>query len=213
MLPPRCTSYTCRMAFPWLLSVEQDAFLVKPGFIERLRKRNPSAMRQLATADLTELYRTRFSRLKKRQIPGLFWSDMPEHERIAVVRGGRNPPPAVVLDTVIEGGRRVRIRQPNPKFELVVVNRYDRAALLNLLTALDSASNVETWLAERTTRTGATQADVLFEDYRAWCAKRDEAPTGSKSFSQTLVVARVRKLKRGKGGSRYELELCQRSPR
>jgi hypothetical protein len=108
------------------------------------------------------------------------------------------------------GGVTAMALKPNPNFELVVVNKHDRAALHNLLAALDSASNVETWLTERMTRTGATQADALYEAYCAWCAKRGDVPTGSKSFSQALVKAGVAKLKRGKGGSRYQLELRQR---
>ena len=78
---------------------------------------------------------------------------------------------------------------------------------VNLLAELDTASNVETWLAERTRRGGATQADALHADYSAWCARRGQTPTGTKSFSQALVVASVVKLKRGKGGVRYELEI------
>lgn len=98
--------------------------------------------------------------------------------------------------------------KPNPKFELVVVNKYDRDALLKLLAATDGeSSNVEKWLAKRTKAEGATQADVLYADYEAWCKQRGEAYTGTKSFSQALVAARVVKLKRGKGGSRYALSL------
>lgn len=199
------------MAHPWLLSVEQDALLVKPGFIDRLRERRPTAVRQLAETQghLTVLYRIRYSKLTRRQMRlGLFWSDMPEHERIPIVRGGLNPPPALVRVTIEdEEGRRVRVLQPNPKFELVVVNKYDRAILQKLLAELDTASNVGAWVAERATRTGATQADVLYADYEAWCKQRGQTCTGTKSFSQALVASGVVKLKRGKGGSRYELEL------
>jgi hypothetical protein len=98
-------------------------------------------------------------------------------------------------------------QKPNPKFELVVVNKYDRAALLNLLAALDPGTNVEAWLAERTHRTGATRQGVLHDAYTAWCTQRGEPPVGTKGFSQALVTAGVAKLKRGNDGERYELEL------
>lgn len=96
---------------------------------------------------------------------------------------------------------------PNPKFDLVVVNRYDRAALLRLLAELPVDSNVEKWLAERTHPIGATVAMVLHADYEAWCEKRGEAAAGKKGFSQALVAAGVVKLTRSGEGERYQLEL------
>jgi hypothetical protein len=96
---------------------------------------------------------------------------------------------------------------PNPKFELVVVNKYDRAALLKLLAELPTDSNVERWLAERARRCGATAPTVLHADYAVWCGKHGETATGTKSFGQALVAAGVVKLDRAAGGVRYELEL------
>lgn len=97
--------------------------------------------------------------------------------------------------------------KPNPKFELVVVNRHDRAALLKLLAELDGAANVEGWLASRTSTGGSTLARALHTDYAAWCAKRGEVATGIKSFAQALVAAGVQKLTRSRDGERYSLTL------
>src|SRR5260221_837339 len=174
------------MGHRWLYAVEADALLVVPKFIERLNKRSPAALRDLAATDLTALYRKRYTRLTKRQVPGLFWSDIPPHVRIPFVRGG--PHPAGPSLRIV---RRGKIVKPNPKFELVVVNKYDRAALLHLLAELDPATNVEVWLAERTNRAGATSPSMLHADYEAWCERRGDAATGSKSFVQALVAAGV----------------------
>lgn len=95
----------------------------------------------------------------------------------------------------------------NPKFDLVVVNRHDRAALLKLLGDLDATVNVERWLEDRTIRQGATASSALHADYTAWCAQGGEAPAGSKNFAQSLVTAGVVKLTRGNAGERYQLEL------
>jgi hypothetical protein len=221
----------------WLYAVDGDGLLVKPKFIARLKERNATAMRKIAQTDFTALYRKKFCLLNaKRHTPGLFWSDMPALVRIPFVRG-RASPPAWLPDYVTYRARRMNKRsarifkkltanegaalsikfkdgggiatvlKPNPKFELVVVNKYDRAALLHLLDALDPAMNVEAWLVERTSRTGATRPSVLRADYEAWCERRGDAATGSKSFVQALVAAGVVKLKRGKDGERYELEL------
>lgn len=192
------------MQCTWLLYAERDSLLVKPNFVEGLRKRRPSALRQLAEADVTALYRAHYSRLTRRQVPGLFWSDMPPHVRIPVLRGGSNPPPEN-LRVKVKGKT---VLKPNPRFELVVVNKYDRAALLHLLAATDcESSNVEQWLAKRTKPEGATQADALYADYESWCNRQGLVATGTKSFSQALVAAGIVKLKRGNGGSRYALTL------
>jgi hypothetical protein len=96
---------------------------------------------------------------------------------------------------------------PNPKFELVVVNRFDKAALLKLLDELDSATNVKQWLDERTVRQGATAHNALHADYAAWCDQRGEAAAGKKNFAQALIAAGVVKLTRSNAAQRYELEL------
>lgn len=107
-----------------------------------------------------------------------------------------------------EGGRlRAWNMKPNPKFDLVVVNRHDRAALLKLLSELDSTEHVRAWLAARTQPVGATLASALHADYSAWCAIHSEVPTGTKSFAQDLVAVGVSKLKRSKEGERYGLSL------
>lgn len=104
-------------------------------------------------------------------------------------------------------GVTVTILKPNPKFELVVVNRHDRAALLKLLNDLDSTTNVERWLGERTVRQGATAHKPLYEDYAAWCDAQAETAAGKKHFAQALVTAGVVKLTRSNAAQRYELEL------
>jgi hypothetical protein len=191
------------MRCSWLLYAERDALLVKPRFLEGLKKRSSSSLRKLAEADVSALYRANYSGLTRKQFPGLFWSDMPPHERIPVVRSRSCPPEW--LRVKYDGEM---VMKPNPKFELVVVNKYDRAMLLHLLAATGGESmNVERWLAKRTKADGATQADALYADYEAWCIERNEVPTGTKSFSQALVAARVVKLKRGNGGARYALTL------
>ena len=107
-----------------------------------------------------------------------------------------------------EGGSlRAWNMKPNPKFDLVVVNRHDRAALLKLLGELDSTSNVESWLAARTERGGATYSRLLHADYSEWCTACNEVPTGSKSFAQALVGIGVQKLTRSGSGERYGLTL------
>lgn len=108
-----------------------------------------------------------------------------------------------------KGGKGVIVTtlKPNPKFELVVVNRFDKAALLKLLNDLDSAVNVEQWLAARTERRGATAHKSLHADYTAWCEQRGETPAGKKSFAQALIAAGVVKLTRSNAAQRYELEL------
>ena len=97
--------------------------------------------------------------------------------------------------------------KPNPKFELVVVNKHDRAALLKLLSEIDTSPTVEAWLAERTERNGATLSSALFTDYGEWCNANDEVALGRKAFAQALVANGVVKLTRSREGERYELEL------
>lgn len=97
--------------------------------------------------------------------------------------------------------------KPNPKFELVVINKHDRGTLLKLLSELDSVANVATWLAERTERTGATLFTPLFEDYQVWCDQHGETAAGKKTFSQAIVAEGVVKLPRSGAGERYELAL------
>lgn len=96
---------------------------------------------------------------------------------------------------------------PNPKFELVVVNRFDKAALLKLLDALDNADNVQRWMTERTERQGATAHRPLYLDYKAWCDQQGEAAAGTKNFAQALIAAGVVKLARSNAAQRYELQL------
>ena len=95
----------------------------------------------------------------------------------------------------------------NPKFELVVVNKHDRAALLKLLTEIDTSPTVEVWLHERTERGSATLSSALFADYNDWCREKGEVALGKKAFAQALVANRVLKLTRSKEGVRYELVL------
>jgi hypothetical protein len=108
-----------------------------------------------------------------------------------------------------KGGRGMTVTtlKPNPKFELVVVNRFDKAALLKLLDELDSAHNVERWLKERTVRQGATAHTPLYLDYKAWCDQGGEAAAGKKNFAQALIAAGVVKLTRSNAAQRYALEL------
>ncbi len=101
----------------------------------------------------------------------------------------------------------VKMLKPNPRFELVVVNKHDRAALLKLLRDLDASANVERWMAHRTRSTGASAPSVLYTDYTAWCEEQGEPAAGLKGFAQALVAAGVAKLTRRAGGVRYELEL------
>ncbi len=96
---------------------------------------------------------------------------------------------------------------PNPRFELVVINRFDKAALLKLLDELDSAANVEQWLTERTVQQGATAHKSLHSNYVAWCEERGEAAAGAKNFAQALIAAGVVKLTRSNAAQRYQLEL------
>ena len=97
--------------------------------------------------------------------------------------------------------------KPNPKFDLVVVNRYDRGALLKLLRELGGAASVPRWIAVRTKGGGATAATALHADYAAWSEREGEVPAGIKGFAQELVAAGVAKLPRSAGGVRYELLL------
>jgi hypothetical protein len=108
-----------------------------------------------------------------------------------------------------QGGSKLTVKKikPNPKFELVVINKHDRAALLKLLGEVDAAANVGRWLADRTRQTGATAPSVLHADYAAWCEQRGQAAAGMKGFAQALVAAGVTKLTRSAGSVRYELEL------
>jgi len=95
----------------------------------------------------------------------------------------------------------------NPKFELVVVNKHDRAALLKLLSEIDTSPTVEAWLGERTERGGATLSSALFTDYEGWCNAKGEVALGRKAFAQALVANGIVKLTRSRGGERYEVEL------
>lgn len=97
--------------------------------------------------------------------------------------------------------------KPNPKFELVVVNKHDRAALLKLLSEIDTSPTVEAWLGERTERGGATLSSALFTDYEGWCNAKGEVALGRKAFAQALVANGIVKLTRSRGGERYEVEL------
>jgi hypothetical protein len=97
--------------------------------------------------------------------------------------------------------------KPNPKFELVVVNKHDRAALLKLLSEIDTSPTVESWLSERTERGGATLSSALFIDYEGWCSASGEVALGRKAFAQALVANGIVKLTRSRGGERYEVEL------
>lgn len=108
-----------------------------------------------------------------------------------------------------KGGRKVTATKmkPNPKFELVVVNRFDKAALLKLLDELDSAENVAQWLKDRTVRRGATAHKLLHTDYSAWCEQRGEAAAGTKKFAQALIAAGVVRLTRSNAAQPYQLEL------
>ena len=99
------------------------------------------------------------------------------------------------------------VMKPNPKFDLVVVNRHDRAALLKLLSELDGSTSIAHWMEERTTPGGASTHSALHADYVAWCERGSEAPVGTKGFAQGLVAAGVGKLPRTAGGMRYELRL------
>jgi len=146
----------------------------------------------------------------------MFMSDKPVTERrwkavLRMVRLHRRTlPPDQELSVKIEkGGKGVTVTtlKPNPKFELVVVNRFDKAALLKLLDELDSAANVAQWLKERTMRRGATAHTPLHADYKAWCEQRGETAAGSKNFAQALIAAGVVKLTRSNAAQRYELEL------
>ena len=130
-------------------------------------------------------------------------------QSLSVVRAFRKGlPPDQTIFTEINGyNLKAWYMKANPQFELVVVNKHDRAALLKLLSELDSAANVDDWLAARTQRNGATAPSVLYADYEAWCARKGEAAVGIKSFAQALVAAGIAKLPRSAGGARYELEL------
>jgi hypothetical protein len=97
--------------------------------------------------------------------------------------------------------------KPNPRFELVVVNKHDRAALLKLLSEIDASPTVEAWLGERTERGGATLSSALFTDYEAWCSAKSDVALGRKAFAQALVANGIVKLTRSRGGERYEVEL------
>lgn len=121
----------------------------------------------------------------------------------------RSLPPDQELYVKFERGGKVTATKmkPNPKFELVVVNRFDKAALLKLLGELDSTVNVEQWLKERTVRQGATAHKPLHTDYKAWCEQRGETAAGTRSFADALIAAGVVKLTRSNAAQRYELEL------
>lgn len=95
----------------------------------------------------------------------------------------------------------------NPKFELVVVNRHDRAALLKLLAEIDKSPTVEKWLSDRTQPGGSTASSILFADYGEWCNANEEVALGPKAFAQALIANGVVKLTRSRGGERYEIEL------
>jgi hypothetical protein len=233
----------------WLYVVDGRGLWVAPAFYERMRKGQTAALRELAKANLTVLYRERYNRLTRRQMlnhlqPRLFpeMDPVPDHERvpdhvvIPFVRG-RSSPPAWLPDYVTyhtrridkraervfkhltsktdvpmfieykDGGGRAVVLKPNPKFELVVINKHDRDVLLKLLGEADPGANVAAWITERTKQSGATTSAVLYADYKAWCQGRGEAFTGTKSFAQALVAAGVVKLNRGGGGMRYELSL------
>lgn len=97
--------------------------------------------------------------------------------------------------------------KPNPKFELVVVNKHDRAALLKLLSEIATSPTVEAWLGERTVQGGATLSSALFTDYEEWCSAKGEVALGRKAFAQALVANGIVKLTRNRGGERYEVEL------
>lgn len=101
--------------------------------------------------------------------------------------------------------------KPNPKFELVVVNKHDRAALLKLLSEVDTETGVSRWLHDRTEQVGATRSTELFTDYSEWCSANEEVALGRKAFAQALVANGVVKLARSKEGERYELELRPRA--
>ncbi len=104
-------------------------------------------------------------------------------------------------------GVKVTALKPNPKVDLVVVNRFDRAALLKLVGELDLDSNVEAWIAACASRGGKSQFKILFDDYLAWCKGGKQAASGSKSFAMALVALGVQKLERRGAGSYYALEL------
>lgn len=146
----------------------------------------------------------------------MFMSDKPVTERrwkavLRMVRLHRRTlPPDQELSVKIEkGGKGVTVTtlKPNPKFELVVVNRFDKAALLKLLGELDSTANVDQWIKERTVRQGATAARNLYDDYTAWCEQRSETAAGQKNFGQALVAAGVVKLTRSNAAQPYALTL------
>lgn len=109
-----------------------------------------------------------------------------------------------------ENGSKVEatVMKPNPKFDLVVVNRHDRAALLKLLDEMEGSASIAQWMEKRTRPGGATPHKELHADYVAWCERESEAPVGPKGFAQELVAAGVVKLPRSAGGYRYDLELC-----
>src|SRR5688572_25723776 len=91
----------------WLYAVDAQGLLVTPAFVERLRSGRASAFRELAKLDLTALYRSRHSKLTRKQMqPGLFWSDdlPPDHVVIPFVRGGQHPPPSMIPDYVVYQG-------------------------------------------------------------------------------------------------------------
>lgn len=123
----------------------------------------------------------------------------------------RNLPPDEGLSIDIPnkpgGELRATMLKPNPKFELVVVNKHDRAALLKLLSEVDIETTVTRWLYERTGRGGATLSSALFTDYEGWCSANGEVALGRKAFAQTLVANGVVKLTRSRDGERYEVEL------
>lgn len=108
-----------------------------------------------------------------------------------------------------EGGKKVvaTMMKPHPQFDLVVVNRYDRAALLKLLGELDVTASIRGWMSDRTMPGGATAPSVLHVDYVAWCERESEAAAGIKGFAQGLIAAGVAKLPRSAGSVRYQLQL------
>lgn len=114
---------------------------------------------------------------------------------------------SVDIPNSLGGELRATMLKPNPKFELVVVNKHDRAALLKLLSEVDTETSVARWLHDRTERAGASLSSALFADYSEWCITHGEVALGRKAFAQALVANGVVKLTRSKEGERYELAL------
>lgn len=126
---------------------------------------------------------------------------------VNTVRKSMKPGDETVLMNIESGNVTAWKMKPNPKFELVVVNKHDKAALLKLLDDLDSVDNVQRWLAERTLRHGATAHASLYLDYKTWCDQSGETAAGKKNFAQALITAGVVKLSRSNAAQRYELQL------